>query len=85
MFKKKTIYILIILSYFGLIMDLACVSPNGESFGRLMKIKTYAMMLTKKLMIITVERLNPLNFLSFDFGDLRPKKLQSKPPNTNIK
>lgn len=59
--------------------DLAYVSPNGESFGRLMKIKQYVTMLMKKLMIITAERLNPLN-LVFKSVDFLPKTLQSKPP-----
>lgn len=66
-------------SYFGSINDLVCVSPKGESFGRLMKIKQYATILMKKLIIITVERFKPLNFV-FESVDFLPKTLHSKPP-----
>lgn len=59
--------------------DLACVSPNGESFGRLTKIKLYATKLMTALTDSTVERLSPVNF-ALELVDFLPKKLHSKPP-----
>lgn len=67
------------MPYLDFIIDLLLVSPNGESFGRLTKIKPYAIMLIKKLIIITVERLRPLNF-ELDLSDFLPKTLHNKPP-----
>lgn len=74
-------YILYIrYSYFGSMKDLLWVSPKGESFGRFMKIKPYATMLTEKLAIITAERLNPLNFAALELVHFLPNTLHSRPP-----
>jgi len=67
------------LYYLGSINDVAVVSPNGESFGKFMNIKPYAMIFTIKPNTITAGRLNPfeLALLSKVFW---PKILNIKPP-----